>query len=312
MKIGIVGLGSIGRRHAAHLQEIGGVELYALRSGKGLNKNGMDAVQDVFDPSEFINLDCDGIIISNPTSNHAEVVKSQEKSSAKLFVEKPLCNTPEEIKAFNGFQERMIVGYCLRFHSLIEAAGTYLNSKVGRVFWLDFKRGYHLPLWHPGKDYRLEYMAQKKLGGGVVRTLSHEIDLMIHWFGETALLNSKIDHRSKLEIDVEDWAEFSCVAPSGTELHFELDFINPNYTNEVSALCEAGRLHYEFLGGRLKLTRSNLETEVLFEAAENHIDEMYRLQMEDFVTFIQSGESRNCTYEEAVQSMELIQKIAPR
>jgi hypothetical protein len=46
-------------------------------------------------------------------------------------------------------------------------------------FKVGFKRSFYLPKWHPYADYRKEYTALKTLGGGVIRTLSHEIDLSL-------------------------------------------------------------------------------------------------------------------------------------
>jgi predicted dehydrogenase len=312
MKIGIIGLGSAGRKHAKHLIDLGVDQIWALRSGRGMNTDSVPGVQDVHELTDMLDLDLDGVIISNPTSEHVPWAKQLLQHPLKLFVEKPLAVTPEEARVLEPRKEDVIVGYCLRFHPLLQQAEAFLTSEMGRIFWAEFKRGYYLPLWHPGKDYRLEYMGRKELGGGVVRTLSHEIDLALQWFGKAQLLESEVNNSGKLEIDVEDWARFSLHSQFATQVNFELDFLSRTYLNEAIFMGESGRLSYQFMGNQLKFTNRDLETNVVGTVEEGHLDQMYREQMKDFLQFLTNGESDNCTYSQAMDSMELIQQISPR
>jgi predicted dehydrogenase len=61
-----------------------------------------------------------------------------------------------------------------------------------------------LPLWRPGRDFRSVYSASKEQGGGVLRDLSHELDLLIWLFGDWQRLTAIGGHLSDLEINSDD------------------------------------------------------------------------------------------------------------
>ncbi|MBA7582435.1 hypothetical protein ES708_24363 [subsurface metagenome] len=88
--------------------------------------------------------------------------------------------------------------------------------------------GEYLPFWHPYEDYRKSYAAKKELGGGVLRTLSHEIDLVQYWFGEYEKIFAKISKISDLDIEVDDSTDIFNNNFLGNRVDFNLAVIkNP-------------------------------------------------------------------------------------
>ena len=76
----------------------------------------------------------------------------------------------------------------------------------GNILSVQAEIGEYLPNWHRYEDYRQMYAAREDLGGGVILSQIHEMDLIYWFFGlpENDLLpGGKL---SKLEIDVEDTA----------------------------------------------------------------------------------------------------------
>ena len=63
-----------------------------------------------------------------------------------------------------------------------------------------------LPDWRPQSDYRKGVSAIKKLGGGVLLELSHEIDYATWLFGNPISLFCSSRKLSNLDLDVEDYA----------------------------------------------------------------------------------------------------------
>lgn len=307
MRIGIIGLGSIGRRHVDCLKHLGVVEIYAFRSRKGSLTKSKEGVVDVNTWDKFLELELDAYIIASPTSLHFEALKKLEPKEKPCLVEKPLYSS-SAIDFSKDFKKQIRVAYCMRFHGLYTFLEDFIEKHQKELKSLYFERGYFLPNWHAYADYRAEYSAKKSLGGGVVRTLSHELDLVVKWFGRCEVLNANVERRSDLEIDVEDFAEFELKTDNDVKVKFQLDFINPVYTNKGFVQLEDERFDFDFSEGRFWSAKNN---ETIFEFDANELHEMYIEQIRDFIKFIKTGSSENCSFDEALHSLELIDQIAP-
>src|SRR5258708_28554469 len=66
--------------------------------------------------------------------------------------------------------------------------------------------GSYMPGWHPYEDYRTTCAARRSMGGGVLLTSIHEIDLAHHLFGDGQVIGSMAGNFVLHEIDVEDTA----------------------------------------------------------------------------------------------------------
>src|SRR6185295_18786961 len=105
-----------------------------------------------------------------------------------VLVEKPLSAS---LAGVDGLLERVrsqqvpaFVGYTLRFHpTLVKAKQLLGTGAIGRPLTARFFVGEYLPDFHPWEDYREGYSARSVLGGGVMLTLSHEVDLATWFFG---------------------------------------------------------------------------------------------------------------------------------
>ena len=209
-KVLIIGLGSIGERHAKALLQINNVDIAAYRTKKGNKK--IDAslnkkIKHFYFEEEVNTWNPSHIIISNPTSLHIKYIKKYINSNSSIFVEKPIANNLQELNDLNIITKgNIFVGYNLRFHKIIQTIKSSLvNNKYGSTIAAELNVGHYLPSWHPYEDYRIGYAARKELGGGVLRTLSHEIDLVQFFFGEVKSIFAKVNKLSNLEINADDY-----------------------------------------------------------------------------------------------------------
>ena len=178
LKILLIGMGSIGRRHLQCLQNFNDLELASLRTSKGTLKENIE-IQEFYNFEDAFHFRPVGVIISNPTALHVETALPFLQKGIKLLIEKPVSHTLAESKLLLPYSKLLRIAYCMRFHSLNDIIKSILQKE--KVYKVGFKRSFYLPKWHPYADYRIEYTAKKELGGGVIRTLSHEIDLMLHY-----------------------------------------------------------------------------------------------------------------------------------
>ncbi|GJM33453.1 MAG: isomerase [Saprospiraceae bacterium] len=304
MKILIVGLGSIGRRHLNCLKKIGNTELAALRTSKGSLKE-PGGILEFFSIEDALNYHPDGVIIANPTSLHIKYAQAFLENGARVLIEKPIAQDVEEAEALSAYADNLRVAYCMRFLSFYK----FLREKLSKetAFKVSFKRSFYLPKWHPYADYRKEYTARKDLGGGVIRTLSHEIDLACHWLGSPVSINGVIDKLSFLELDVDDFAFFSLKMPGGARANFELDYYSPININIGEAFTEKGKYFWDTKKLVFVSYESSIEQPLI--QVENDFEDMYMDQMKDFVRFTKTGISENATYNDAVEVMKIIKKV---
>ena len=305
LKILIIGLGSIGHRHLSHLKNISGLELAALRTKKGeVKKEG--EIKEFFNVEDGLNYNPDGVLISNPTSLHVETAIPFLKNGCRVLIEKPIDTSIKNATLLKPFEDQLKVAYCMRFHPL----NLFLKSKFAAElpFKVGFKRSYYLPKWHPYADYRKEYTAKKSLGGGVIRTLSHEIDLALDWFGFPKKVDGVVDKVSFLEIDTDDYAFFSIKSVKNTRVNFELDFFSPLNVYSGEAFTQEGK--YEWNLEQVFFTSYEKgESEIIFSVPLEAAVEMYQKQMDDFVQFVSEGRSKNASFNGGINVLKLIEDI---
>jgi predicted dehydrogenase len=305
MKILIVGLGSIGQRHAACLQKINDVDIAVLRTAKGTLKE-KSGYTEFYTSKDAMAYRPDGVIISNPTSLHVETALPFLQQRIKTLIEKPIAHSIADAEKLSSFSSHLRVAYCVRFLPLINVIKEIVANE--NVYKISFKRSYYLPKWHPYADYRTEYTAKKELGGGVIRTLSHEIDLMLYLFGEPVSTTGVTDKISPLEIDTDDFAFFSCKLKNGARANFELDFFSPKNVNSAEMLTENGKYTWD-MNEFLFTPYNETNPEKLYGTELFNIEKMYNSQAEDFIGFVDGNKSENATYASSKKVLEIIETV---
>ena len=310
MKIGIVGLGSIGRKHASIVHELGG-SVYALRSNKGSLKRltgDLKFVQQITELRKFKESGLDAVIISTPTSIHISNLTDIADLDVPVLVEKPIASELSDLSVLSKQQQgRIRVAFCLRFHPITLKVKEVISSfKLGRVLKANLVVGQHLPTWHPYTDYRTEYFSKKSLGGGALRTLSHELDLAYHWFGDYEATFAFADKLSDLEIDVDDNVFILNRHKEGVTTNITIDFLAPKVRRYGYVLFEHGELHYDMIASTLTINHYHGVPDEIIELEPN---DMYKTQMIDFFKLIESEESKLATYRDSVHIMKLISAV---
>jgi predicted dehydrogenase len=107
--------------------------------------------------------------------------------------------------------------------------------------------GWYLPDWHVREDYRREYAAQKKLGGGVVLTsLSHFFDLVAWFFGDIQDIAGARMRLSDLDIDVDDAVVCTLRTSTGVAVTLSEDFLCRCPRRSLRINAEHGYLEADF------------------------------------------------------------------
>ena len=212
MNILIAGGGSIGQRHIKNLQILGDHSIWVLKRTQdpAFEKEFNVTVLNSYDEAEKLELEA--IFICTPTSLHNEGLKWGIKNNLHVFMEKPLIHNSEGMQKaealLSGYSGTFFIGFMLRYHPLVRRIKTLLNEKrLGEVYSARFEFGSYLPYWHPWEDYRISYAARPELGGGVINTITHELDLIQYFFGNPESVVCEARNLNRLQIDVEEVCE---------------------------------------------------------------------------------------------------------
>jgi predicted dehydrogenase len=256
----MVGLGSIGRRHARNLRRLGVTRLSAYRTGRGT----LPVDADLGDIPLFATLDealatkPDIVFVTNPSSLHLHIARAAVASRSHLFIEKPIAasidGVYDVVTAAESAGLHVAVGYDMRFNPALQALkGALSGDALGRVVSAQIEVGSYLPDWHAWEDYRASYAARADLGGGVMLTLSHELDLARWLLGDVDSVSAEIGKLSALEMDVEDVAALLLRFRSGAVATVTLDYIQRPSHRRCRVVCEHGSVEWSEATGQTEV-----------------------------------------------------------
>ena len=190
----VAGAGAIALRHVRNLLELEpdasvtvlrrapGAEDVALREG---------GVRVVYNLADVALERLTAAIIASPAPSHVGLAMTLASAGVPMLVEKPLADTIAGVAPLMDECDRrgvvLMVGYNLRFRgSLRRLRAELQDGTIGEAQYVRAEVGQYLPDWRAGRDYRTTVTAQRRLGGGALLELSHEIDYLRWLFGEVA------------------------------------------------------------------------------------------------------------------------------
>jgi predicted dehydrogenase len=257
MRALVVGLGSIGRRHARNWATLGlGPLSVCRRAGSEPHESlGVEA-REFADLDAALNEQPDVVFVTNPTSLHVETACTAVRSGAHVFIEKPigheLNRVADLLEQAKQRERQLMVGYNLRFHpGLMRIKELAQHHAIGKLVSARAEMGEYLPDWHPWEDYRHGYSARRDLGGGPVLTFSHELDALCWILGAPRRVTGVATRASSLEVDTEDVAELVLQFADGPLASAHVDFVRRPPRRCLEMVGEEGVLRWEYDEGRL-------------------------------------------------------------
>lgn len=277
-RILIVGLGSIGTRHlkiARNLFPDADIRVLRHQECQSIPEYADGCFSTI---EQAVAFSPQIAVIANPAPFHILVARRLADAGVHLLIEKPLSSSvngvPQLIEACQKQGSVLMTGYNLRFlPSLQRFHNLLLDNAIGRVLSVRCEIGQYLPTWRPNTDYRESVSARRKLGGGVLLELSHELDYLRWIFGEVEWVKATLSRQSALEIDVEDTAHLILgFVPADDKFQLigtvNLDFIRHDTTRSCTAIGENGTLRWNGLTGVVEL----------YEAGDEEWCELFRYQ----------------------------------
>lgn len=314
LKVLIIGLGSIGKRHIVNLRKLEpAAYTMALRHSRGQEATNLpdevDAV--VYNLQDALIVKPDIALITGPASHHIKMGLALAKQGIHLFIEKPLSHVMDEVDELITVCKTnslvLMVGYNLRFWQPLQLVWQVIQEgQIGRIMTLRAEVGQYLPDWRPGTDYRRGVSARQELGGGAVLELSHEIDYARWLGGEVKAVSAKLDRVSKLEIDVEDTAECILQFENGAMGSIHLDMVSRPATRTCRIGGDKGTLTWDGLSNQVRLFSTDTNSWVeLHQAIPLDRNQMYMAELHHFLECVRENKSPLVNGEEGRKTLAL-------
>lgn len=291
MKCLVIGYGSIGKRHARVLSEMGH-EIALLSQAPNQNHLGFTDLN-----TAIVSFNPDYTVIANDTGKHAATLNAIAELGYRgiTLVEKPLAASASELyKIPSG---PVFVGYTLRFHPVLQQISNYLRDET--LWSLTAYCGQYLPDWRPDRDYRDSYSARPD-DGGVIRDLSHELDY-VQWlagyWSKTVAIGGKI---STLKILSEDAVSILAQSSRCPIVTIHLNYLDRTASRWIVANGSFGTLRADLIAGTINLNGKDQQ----FALAR---DDMIRTQHISAMTG--NNEQSPCTLDDAKVTLEWIDAL---
>jgi len=211
IRLGVIGLGMIGRVHATHAAKLRGCHLVAV-SDVDPQCQGMAGELGVKYYSDYHtmleNERLDGVVVAVPNHLHAAVGMACAQRRVNILMEKPIAPTLADadrlIDSVKQHRVQLLIGHHRRFNAAINVVREIIRrGEIGQlvgvaVLWAMFKPAeYFDAIW------------RKKVGGGpILINVIHEIDNLRYVCGEISRVYAEVSKAAR-KFEVEDSASIS-------------------------------------------------------------------------------------------------------
>lgn len=287
MRALILGLGSIGLRHARNLRQLGvtnlaGVDPNPESRAKFTAEMGAEAYETL---AAALQVSAQLGVIASPNRFHIDQALACAQAGLHLFIEKPLGIALQDVDRLEGLiaTRRLFahVGSNWKFHPAFQQMKQLLvKGALGRLVGFRVLAGQWLPDWHPYEDYRQMYAARSDLGGGIVFD-THELDYLLWLFGDLTSVLGIAGSSGSLEIDTPDVVSAALRFESGIQGVLQADYIQRQVRRDYHIYGSEGSLDWDIRTGRIVVTRSKShpEPQSEFDVSVADLNEMYVDQM---------------------------------
>lgn len=309
MIYGVLGLGSIGARHAANLvtldRDILGFDpstaVGQLAQSKGIpTTNSRDEVLER----------ADAVIIASPNDRHLEDMADSVAARCHVFVEKPLAHRTDGLRKIlddaAAKELTVFAGLTLRFHPAVAAAKSIIDDgALGAPLWAMFQSSHYLPDWRPWQDHRQGYAADPETGG-VLFDIIHEFDLANHLLGPAETLLAAARNTGTIGIPSEDCADVVLGHASGVRSVLHLDYVTRPTRRTAEIGGEKGILRLDLAAQDLTLTTTDGIIGDHRSFSELDPNDPYIEEMTAFIDCVEHGATPACDGYEALGVLEQV------
>jgi predicted dehydrogenase len=252
LRVGLAGLGAMGRNHLRHLAArddcalvaIGDPDPATLEAGLAAT-----SARGWADPVAMIaEAELDAVVIAAPTLAHPELVHAAIARGLPVLVEKPLAATIDDglalVQAARRRDVPLQVGHVERFNPAVQKLGRLLaDGWVGTVYSMTSRRAGPYP-------------ARIRDVGVTVDLATHDGDIL-SWIAGERPLRVYAELARRVNASHEDLLFGLLHFGSGATGMLDVNWLTPSKRRQLSVVGEAGMFELDYLTQRLAFTRAD-------------------------------------------------------
>ncbi|HEY9080141.1 Gfo/Idh/MocA family oxidoreductase [Magnetovibrio sp.] len=308
MLITVLGLGSIGLRHARNLISAG-IEVRGFDPDQTRRDLMNDLGGKAYASREEALSGASAVLICSPSQHHLADLRHVVELGLHAFVEKPLAHTTDGLAdVFAQADDKGLVifhGFFLRFHPCVRRAKELIDTgKLGDPLWARALCSGYLPGWRPHQDYTQGYAADPTSGGTLLDNI-HEFDVLYALLGPSQVRASVPGHSGTLEIPSEDIADVILVHDTGAQSSVHVDYVTRPAKRVTEVSGTQGRIEIDLIKRQLIFVDTNGET-VEEQTYDGTFSDDYVAEMQAFLACIDGTEVPQCSNEDSAHVLNQI------
>jgi len=296
LRLGLAGLGSMGRNHLRVISNHSETALAAIADPDPAALEAAVAqtgAKGFDDPLAMIaGAEIDGVVIAAPTTFHVALALAAIERGLSVLVEKPLAaNVEDGLAIVNAARKRGVrvqVGHVERYNPAVMEMGRLLRAGwLSTVYAITSRRAGPFP-------------ARIRDVGVTVDLGTHDVD-MLSWIAGERPVRVYAETAQRIHATHEDLTFGLMHFPSGATGFLDVDWLTPAKRRSLSVVGEEGMFELDYLTQKLTFTSSNVEmpqmiggyaTTFTGDVADIPIQnvEPLRAQLDEFVRVLRTGE----------------------
>ena len=296
IRIGVIGVGSMGANHARIYHELEGEKRVKLVGIADVNEERAKELAYRYDTHAFkdymklLGQDLDAVSVAVPTTLHKKVTLEAIKRNRSVLVEKPLADTVENgqemIKAARRKGVKLQVGHIERFNPAVTELKKVMSSgKLGQVVSVSTKR---VGPYNP----RIRDV-------GIIIDLGvHDIDVISYLLEkkvETVFANAGKTIHSK-----EDHAVVILNYKGDLCGMIETNWLTPHKTRTLNVVGTGGIAYVDYIKQTLEIYEKDQVREMVVERKEP-----LRIELEEFIKSVENDSSPLVSGEDGLYALKV-------
>jgi len=260
LRVGLAGLGSMGRNHLRHLSSREGCILAAVADpaedllADAVARTGAKGYEDALAMIDEAELEA--LVIAAPTTFHATLAHAAIERGLPVLVEKPLAATVDEglalVAAARARGIPLQVGHVERFNPAVLELGRRIEKGwVGTLYSIASRRAGPFP-------------ARIRDVGVTIDLATHDADIL-SWVAGERPTRVYAETAQRLHATNEDLLFGLLHFPSGATGMLDVNWLTPAKRRQLSVVGEAGMFELDYLTQRLTFTSADVGSPTIID-----------------------------------------------